>query len=94
MDHGLRRDARGIKLRGHKDFQEYSRVFNAMGRRFMEVHPADPGWHIWDETANEFVRSKALDFVARLNELRFFSFSVNGDESFSPDFRVLACELL
>lgn len=42
VDHGLRRDPLGMKLREHKDLQEYMRTFNAMGQRFVEVHRCDP----------------------------------------------------
>lgn len=94
LDHELRRDARGMKLQEHKDLQEHARVFNGMGQRFVEVHWWDPGWQVWDEAANEFIRSKALGFVARLNELKSLSSAWQRDEIDFPDFRVLACESL
>lgn len=97
VDYRLQRGAEGMKLQESKEPQANKKVFNAMGRRFVEVDWGDR-WRIWDEAANEFACSEAFHFVNQLEDHIYLD-SLQREEDriyhrFRPDLKVLACEPL
>lgn len=82
------------------DLQKDKKVFNAMGRRFVEVHACDPGWVV-AATDSDGAEHRAFDFVQRLEDIQYSSSTDERGEryydskyNFEVFFGVLACELL
>lgn len=89
IDDRLQRDPEGGRLQESIDLQKDKKVFNATGRRFIELHACDPGWR---KAGRE-----AFDFVDKLEDIQYLSsITERGGCYPSPrcSFGVLACELL
>lgn len=96
IDDRLQRDPEGMRLQMSIDLQEKKKFFNAMGRRFIEVHACDPGWGVIATDSDEAGR-EAFDFVHKLEDIQYLSSISEREEPYyctTCNFKVLACELL
>lgn len=103
IDDRLQRDAEGGRLQMSIDLQKDKKVFNATGRKFIEVHACDPGWRVAATESDEVRREayevgrEAFEFVNKLEDIQYLSsITERGGCYYSPrcNFGVLACELL